>query len=306
MPAASAKWSNPFYLLFVVWLVGGGLYILYAWTTYSGLYRWAAEWEMAQWGSYEVEGTLVGLFFALIALPAGVLALLGKLLGRSDASAAFTAAMGKPAVGTRQVSPRLLALIGVAAIAVAAGAGWLGYHKSQQPVIFEAVNLADGKAPQSDHVEMTGVARTDMIVQFEETINGDKTVSTYLPLTAPDWTGSQPITYFLRPAVNAVAGPNGYQMLDANTAPFELTLKGVLFSNDLPGAVRTEYEKHGLTLASPAYVLDTKTDVDLEIYWEVAGGAGITALVLLLTAALMPIAQRRAQQRAQRQQGRRA
>src|SRR5215467_4918103 len=143
MPAASAKWRNPFYLLFVVWLVGGGLYILYAWTTYSELYRWAAEWEMAQFGSYEVEGTLVGLFFALIGLPAGVLALFGKLLGRSDASSAFTAAMGKPAVGTRQASPRLFVLLGLVALLVAAGAGWLGYHKSQQPVTFEAVNLAD-------------------------------------------------------------------------------------------------------------------------------------------------------------------
>jgi len=306
MPAASAKWRNPFYLLFVVWLVGGGLYILYAWTTYSGLYRWAAEWEMAQFGSYEVEGTLVGLFFALIGLPAGVLALFGKLLGRSDASSAFTAAMGKPAVGTRQASPRLFVLLGLVALLVAAGAGWLGYHKSQQPVTFEAVNLADGKAPQSNRVEMTGVARTDLIVQFEETINGNKTETTYLPLTAPDWKDGQPITYFLRPAVNAIAGPNGYQMLDSNTAPFALTMKGVLFRNDLPGAVQAEYEKHGFALSSPIYVLDTKDDADIEIYWEVAGGAGITALVLLLSAALMPIAQRRAQARAQRQQARRA
>src|SRR5262249_51952095 len=85
MSAASAKWSNPFYVLFVLWLVGAGLYILYAWMTYSGLYRWAAEWEMAQWGSYEVEGTLIGLFLALVGLPAGALALLGKLSGRPAA-----------------------------------------------------------------------------------------------------------------------------------------------------------------------------------------------------------------------------
>jgi hypothetical protein len=274
--------------------------------TYSGLYRWAAEWEMAQWGSYEVEGTLIGLFLVLVGLPAGALALLGKLSGRPAASAAVTAALGRPAAGTRQASPRLFALIGVAAMAVAAGAGWLGYHKSQQPVTFELVNLADGRAPQSTHVQVTGVARTDLIVQFEQTINGDKTETTYLPLTAPDWKDGQPITYFLRPAVNAVAGPNGYQMLDSNTAPFMLTQKGVLFRNDLPGAVQAEYEKHGFALSSPIYVLDTKDDADIEIYWEVAGGAGITALVLLLSAALMPIAQRRAQARAQRQQARRA
>jgi hypothetical protein len=294
MAAASTKsLTKPFGLLSALWLAAGGAYILYAWITYTGLYRWAAEWEMAQFGSYEAEGTVIGLFIALIGLPAGLLALLGKKLGRPAAGAGVTHA--PPA--KRQVSPRTFALIGLAAIAVAVGSGWLGYRKSQQPVAFEAVNLSDHRAPQSTHVEMTGVAQTGMIVEWEETINGNKTTTTYLPLTAPDWKESQPITYFLRPAVNAIAGPDGYHMIDANSPPFALTQKGVLFSNDLPGAVRTEYEKHGLTLASPAYVLDTKEDADLEIYWEVAAGAGITALVLLLSAALVPIAQRRAAKR---------
>jgi len=294
MSAVSVKsLTKPFGLLCALWLVGGAGYIGYAWITYSGLYRWAAEWEMAQFGSYEVEGTVIGLFVALIGLPAGLLSLLGKAFGRPAVGAAVTGA--PPA--KRQVSGRTLALIGLAAIPVAAGSGWLGYHKSQQPVAFEAVNLADHRAPQSTHVEMTGVAQTGLIVEWEETINGDKTTTTYLPLTAPDWQESQPITYFLRPTVNAIAAPDGYHMIDANSEPFQLTQKGVLFSNDLPGAVRTEYEKHGLTLASPAYVLDTKEDAELEIYWEVAAGAGITALVLLLSAALMPIAQRRAAKR---------
>jgi hypothetical protein len=292
MSAASAKsLTKPFGLLSALWLIGSVGYIGYAGITYSGLYRWAAEWEMAQFGSYEIEGTVIGLFFALVAAPAGLLALLGKAFGRPAVGAAVTDA---PAA-KRQVSGRTLALIGLAAIPVAAGSAWLGYHKSQQPVAFEAVNLADGRTPQSTHVEMTGVAQTGLIVLWEEEINGNKTTTTYLPLTAPDWRDGQPITYFLRPAVNAIAGPDGYHMIAPTTASFQLTQTGVLFRNDLPGAVRAEYEKNGYTLASPAYVLDTKDDVELDIYWEVAAGAGITALVLLLSAALVPIAQRRAQ-----------
>lgn len=294
MSAASAKaLTKPFGLLSALWLVGSIGYIGYAWITYSGLYRWAAEWEMAQFGSYEIEGTVLGLFVALVAVPAALLALLGKALGRPALGAVLT---GTPAA-KRQVSGRTLALIGVVAIGVAGGSAWLGYHKSQQPVAFESVNLADGRTPQSTHVEMTGVAQTGLIVLWEEEINGDKTTTTYLPLTAPDWRDGQPITYFLRPAVNAIAGPDGYHMIAPTSAPFQLTQKGVLFRNDLPGAVQAEYEKNGYTLASPAYVLDTKDDVELEIYWEVAAGAGITALVLLLSAALMPIAQRRAAKR---------
>ena len=71
----------------------------------------------------------------------------------------------------------------------------------------------------------------------------------------------------------------------------------MLFENDLPGIVEAEYQKHGITLASPYYVLDTDVSADVDIYWEVAAGAGLTGLVLLLSAALVPIAARRAKAR---------
>jgi len=288
------KLRNPLYLLFMLVMVGGAAYILYAWMTYSGLFRWTAEWEMAQFGSYDVEGTFIGLLFLVVGVPALVLARIEKATKARRGSA--TAAPPRPAA-PRQIPARALAFIGLAAILVAAGAAWLGYQKSQQPVAFEAVNLGDHRAPQTTHVEITGVAQTGMIVEFEETINGNKRVSKYLPLTPPDWQEGQPITYFLKPNIDAYGGPNGYETLDPNTPPFQLTQKGVLFSNDLPGAVEAEYEKHGLKLASPSYVLDANESADIEIYWEVAAGAGITALVLLLSAAIMPIAARRAKAR---------
>ena len=65
----------------------------------------------------------------------------------------------------------------------------------------------------------------------------------------------------------------------------------------LPGIIEAEYKKHGLTLASPYYVLDTDASADVDIYWEVAAGAGLTGVVLLLSAALVPIAARRAKAR---------
>ena len=118
MSAASAKApTKPFGLLSALWLIGGIGYIGYAWITYSGLYRWAAEWQMAQFGSYEIEGTVLGLFVALVAAPVALLALLGKAFGRPVLGAALA---GTPAA-KRPVSGRTLALIGLAAIAVAAG-----------------------------------------------------------------------------------------------------------------------------------------------------------------------------------------
>jgi len=293
MSASSAKSpAKPLNLLGVLWAVAAGGYLVYAWISFTGLFRWAAEWQVAQFGSYEVKLTLLGLFILLM-LPAG---LLMSLAGSMPGWLLWGASAAPAAAGKKQ--PVLaVVLLGLAAIPVAAGAGWLGYQKSQAPVTVETVDLAEHRAPQSTHVAMTGVAQTGLIVEFEESVGGNKTTTTYLPLTAPDWGLGQPITYFLRTNITMYFGPQGHFALDPNAPPFPMTQQGVLLRSDLPGLVAAEYEKHGFTLASPAYVLDPNESADLDIYWEVAAIAGILAFVLLLTAALMPIAARRAARR---------
>jgi hypothetical protein len=296
MSAASAR-SNSVKLLAMLWMVAAGGYVLYAWITFSGLYRWAAEWEVAQFGSYEVELTLLGFIVLVVLSGAALMSLAGPVPGWLLWGAAAT----PPPTAGRKQPVLLVVLLGLAAIPVSAGAGWLGYQKSQQPVTVEAVDLADHRPPQSTHVAMTGVAQTGLIVQYEETVNGSKTVTTYLPLTAPDWAEGQPITYFLKTNITMYMGPQGRFAVDSNAPPFPMTQQGVLLPNDLPGLVAAEYEKHGFTLASPAYVLDPNESADLDIYWELAAIAGIVALVCLLSAALMPIAARNAARRQQRQ-----
>ena len=71
MSASSAKSpAKPLNLLGVLWAVAAGGYLVYAWISFTGLFRWAAEWQVAQFGSYEVKLTLLGLFILLM-LPAG-------------------------------------------------------------------------------------------------------------------------------------------------------------------------------------------------------------------------------------------
>ncbi len=62
--------------------------MLWCWMTYSGPYRWFAEWQMQNFGSYELKITLFGPLIILL-IPVGFLAGWGPLAApRSTAPAA--------------------------------------------------------------------------------------------------------------------------------------------------------------------------------------------------------------------------
>src|SRR5580704_1937479 len=139
---------------YIVLLCAFALYQIYS---YTGIYKWLAEWQLAQFHSYNVRFTLVGT----ILLPAIPVCLAAEIFGIPYRTGwrASTAPGGRP---TSHVL--WTAVMGVFALAVAAGAFALGYQKSQEVVVTETVDLALAKPPpQSDHVRMTAIAHTDMI-----------------------------------------------------------------------------------------------------------------------------------------------
>jgi len=178
-------------------------------------------------------------------------------------------------------------LLGLLGILVAGGAYRMGNAKSKQTLTFEPLDLGEHRMPKTKHVELKGVVQTGMIVEFSEDSNGSNTVTNYMPVTASNWKNNEPIIFFLRPHVDVISANNQVHRLDPSSGPFEITLQGVLFRNDLPGPVLTEYEKHGLKVASPHMVLDTDTKTELDIYWEVALIGGICGVVVLFIGGLM-------------------
>src|SRR5262249_32485177 len=148
-------------------------------------------------GSYNTRLTLVGA----ILLPALPLCLAAEMLGipYRTRRQPGDAAAGRPANHWRW-----MVILGMVAIAVAAGAFLLGYQKSQEPIVTETVALALAKPPQSGHVRMTAIARTDMIMRFEERGR----LRFYVPLTAPNWKRSDPLVYFLQTNITAYVGPD--------------------------------------------------------------------------------------------------
>ncbi|MBI3709893.1 MAG: hypothetical protein HY246_19775, partial [Proteobacteria bacterium] len=264
-------------------------YAIYAWIVYGGPYRWLAELSLQWFGSYEPKLIFFATCVVLVGPPAVVLIVLAKLapdllrrpVGAAPQSIAARVAnaLTQPGKLESPAGLRVLAGIGVAALAVGAGAGWLGYQKSMAPVTFVPFEVAGKGPPPASHVALTGIAVTGLIVEHKETISGSTRIHTYFPLIEPGWSKSEPIRFFVRPNVTVYRDGGTMYRLHPDTPPFKMTQTGVLFRNDLPGLISAEYEKHGFKLASPHYVLDTDPGSDVEIYWIVAGVGGIGGLV---------------------------
>jgi hypothetical protein len=279
-------------------------YPMYGWITYSGLYRWLAEFEMAHFGGYYAGYTFMAAFFTL---------LFGGMLVAVAAERALRLVRGEPAriaaprapaprapapkVANPQIGTRGLLIMALVGIVVGTVAGLLGYRKSQETYAFEPLNLADGIQPRSSHVELTGTAAPSMQIQFIEKTTGETRTTVFIPLLPPQWHQGVPIVYFLRPHSDYYVGPNGTFPLSEESRAFHIQQQGVLMRNDIPGVVTTAYEKRGIKLGTPPIVLDTDTRADLDVYWIIAIMAGLMGLILLLSVSTLRIRARRARTR---------
>ena len=148
-------------LKWVIWfyIAAACAYTFYEWYAYAGLYRLAAEWQLEQFGAYRARLTLL---FPLLVLgsPAAVLV---TLTGMQDQ-------MRMADAGAR--SPAIFVLLGVVALAVSAGAGWYGYVRSMETFNVESLDLSKGDTPRSTHVAITGIARTEYIIEFGTKTSG--------------------------------------------------------------------------------------------------------------------------------------
>jgi hypothetical protein len=272
---------------FVVWMCYAAVvvYIGYSWYTYSGLFRLIAEWQLANFESYSLKVTLLGLAVALIT-PVAVVA---RVLGGPDL----------PSETTRMTqalkTPSVAALVGVVLLAVGGGAGWLGYQKSQEIITYEFVNLSAGQAPSSNHAVMTGIAHTEYLLQFELKRRSSTTVDNYFPLASSGWRRGEPFVYFVKTNAAAYLPQNGGPpvMISGRTPPFQMTTeKALLVRNGLPGPVGEAFRK-SITLAETPIVLDMNPNADFEVFWIIAIIGGLMGFGMLLTAAVMATRRRR-------------
>jgi hypothetical protein len=272
---------------FMIWVcyAAAVAYIGYSWYTYSGLFRLAVEWQLANFQSYSLKMTLLALTVALIA----PVAIVARLKGGPDLpteTTRLTEALKAPAV---------TALLGLVLLAASAGAGWLGYQKSQEIITYESVDLSAGQTPSSNHVVLTGIAHIEYLVQFETKRGGSTNTDNYFPLASSAWRRGEPFVYFVKTKTMAYLPQGGGQpvIFSGRTPPFRMTTeKALLVRNGLPGPVGEAFRK-SITVADPPIVLDLNPNADFEMYWIGAIACGLLGFGLLLTSAVMASRRRR-------------
>jgi len=268
--------------LAVIWIIGAFLVMLWCWMTYSGPYRWFAEWQMEHFGSYELKVTLFAPLIILLT-PVGFLAGWGPL-------AAPPVSRRVNRVANARRNARAIALFGLLSLAIGVVGGALGYLKMQTklPHANLVLNAGTEMAPAADLVAVTAIARPDLIVGYEETAGGVTNHWSFVPLVAPTWRPADPIRFLLRTNQTAWIPPPGSggspmpRMLLGGNPPFRMiTEPSVLARDDLPGAVRAQYEKAHIPLDPTVMVVNQSEGEVFTPYWITAGLGGLIGACLL-------------------------
>ena len=255
-----------YFVLAIAWMAWG-------WFAYAGPFRWAAEWQVQQFGSYDEKWTVL-LPFLILILPAVAIA---QRFGVAEQLFGTRKMAGQPArrwAGT-------LALLALVPLAVCALAGaW--YAAPHAPLTIGTLDLVTGAEmpPSTDLVKITGLRQPGFAFALTTTRSVDDRY-TYVPLTQPDWAPRDPVRYF----VDSVGGAGA---IPFDTAQGAVTLDGAsLERNGLPGVIRDRF-RSTLTLADTVWVIHPEAMMG-EMTLIIAGIAGLIAAVLLLAAGIMAV-----------------
>jgi hypothetical protein len=204
--------------------------------------------------------------------------------------------MKKPELAQTQSSPGLMAVLGLTLLVASAGVGWFAYQKSQQTITYERVDLAAGRLPSTQHVVLTGIARTEYLMQYETKSSGSSKIDTYFPLTSSTWRRGEPLVYFLKTNVNVYLPEGGAAPIafSRTTPPFKMTTRqALLVRNGLPGPIGEAYRKNNIAIADPPIVLDVSPGADFETYAIAAVACALGGFFTLIASAMMAVRRRR-------------
>jgi hypothetical protein len=196
-----------------------------------------------------------------------------------------------------QSSPGLMALLGLLLLGAGAVSRWLGYQKSQETFTYQPVDLTVGQLPSTQRVVLTGIARTEYLMQYETKRSGSATTQTYFPLTSSSWRRGEPLVYFLKTNATVYMPEGGGRTFafSRTTPPFKMTTqKALLVSNGLPGPVGEAYRKNNIAMADPPIMLDLSPDADYEAYIVAAIACALGGFFTLFASVRMAVRRRRA------------
>jgi hypothetical protein len=221
----------------------------YWWASYSGLYRWLAEWQLARSGSYEVQLTGVVTLLALLVPALVIIAIIGAgregERGQAHADglvAAEKARRERTNAWLREHRRRLtfllagVALTGVGAFTI--GSGLLAGERVQ----LDAAALEGGGAAPGRYVDLTGrILAADAVAVSSS--HGRDTV--YLPVVSAP---GAPVRVYLKTPLAWVRS----HRREIASGRYE----GLLDPQGLPGVAVTAFTQRGHPPAESYWVLE--------------------------------------------------
>lgn len=237
------------------WALGFGAYLIHGLITDTGLIGWIEYAQQSVIGSYSMKLTvlaamLVWLFSILLLLP------------RADRDAAKSWQQRANAPLSRKGVLTLCAcLIGFVWVGGLAVRWWFVQQETEDyEATYEELRLQPdaNPAPNSNHIALWGEPLDDAAVTFSQ----NNTTSYYLiPVVAAEWHEDQPISFVVKSKTSDLRELPRYdatlRQVVRPTRPVLARLTGVV---SVPAA--QEFERMGLKLAEPHYLLERIPSVD--------------------------------------------
>jgi hypothetical protein len=265
----------------------------YWWATYSGLYRWLAEWQLHTFGSYYMKYTGVAVILAAL-VPAGILLqIVGGLRSAERGPAEAEKLAAERHAQSQQLSDWLLQhrlrLVGLALAGIFLV---LGAYKAISGTLagarveVDAGTLEQGGSLGGRHVLVTGrlLVEEAMVVSERRKSSG----KAYVPVVSPEWRPGRPVRLYLETYESWLERYAG----DLATGQFE----GMLSAGGLPGVAISALADKGTPAVEPYWLLDYRANPAKQKS-DGLSFMGLAGLFGILTALGWAIAARRARTR---------
>ena len=276
----------------LLWFAGALLYAAYAAYTYTGLFALACDWQDHVFGAHDTSVAFMGVLI-LCSLPAFALSPELRKSGKRTGTG-----MAAPAPVDPVKQARMLALLGGASLLVGIGAGLLAFAAGHRTPVVLNIDLLQGEETRdvshANQLIVNGMQQMDIAAILTTTTNGSASGEMFIPFTARDWDEHQPIRYVLREGVQ----PHTLQERDTDR-PLSFG-PAALFRHALPGEVRRDWQKRGLTLSPSLIVLDRNLSRGNEVPWIVCLFGFLFGAVFLGMGVYLPRRIAAAQQRSAR------
>jgi hypothetical protein len=254
-----------------LWVAVVIAYMAWGTFTYSGLYRWLADWQVEQWGGYYQKWT-AALPGILLCLPA--LAWLGR---RSRMKRAREAASPVAQAQTAKRTAWITLAAGLLCLAVGGGAWALSQNVpdgSEPAVPFDAARLGSGLLPTTK-VRIRGAVDPEGSSGVERTGGASERVTYYAGFRPEGDAKDAPLRLFIE---RNTPGPEALTSLQA----FLPEQTGYLVENGVPDLAMRDLRARGIRVANPHWLLKTGSGSLREPYYVVAAVGGMLGLICLL------------------------